>query len=429
MPVLHPAVPHPMHLRGSSRVVAAIYFPCPPLSLGRLQTILQHVDLSIGSRFPVPGRRTHLPCPSLLQAVLRHVDWSVIKCLVIGGPGFTKDQFKEYLFAGKKKQDTKREGKEGLRARENGRSIPYAPAEACVPVRAGGAARRVPAAARRDPRAACLLTCPFLPCLLPTPWQRRSAARRASCCSTAARLCWLPRPPRTSTPSRKCSRQQESQRKSRSAAGSPSGAAGHGQRGPRMRAELDHARPCARIAAPGPAGHQGCARGARPVGVHGHAGARPSARFLRTRARARGARTGSHPGEWGGGLAAPPGCWRARRLAARGPGAGLARAWRGPGCASGVGVGGAGGFAARCPALMSTLRGFSRPDTVLARRRPRPPCPPPPTHPPPPHHTHTTPPIHCSWHADAAHLGQPVSDERREQAEALRAHGGGSGGG
>ena len=35
----------------------------------------------------------------MLQAVLRHVDWAVIKCLVIAGPGFVKDQFKQYLEA------------------------------------------------------------------------------------------------------------------------------------------------------------------------------------------------------------------------------------------------------------------------------------------------------------------------------------------
>ncbi len=32
-----------------------------------------------------------------MQAIVRHVDWEVIKCLVIAGPGFAKDQFREYL--------------------------------------------------------------------------------------------------------------------------------------------------------------------------------------------------------------------------------------------------------------------------------------------------------------------------------------------
>jgi protein pelota len=30
-------------------------------------------------------------------AVVRHVDWEIVKCLVIAGPGFAKDGFKEYL--------------------------------------------------------------------------------------------------------------------------------------------------------------------------------------------------------------------------------------------------------------------------------------------------------------------------------------------
>mmetsp|Transcript_8174 Transcript_8174/g.24294 ORF Transcript_8174/g.24294 Transcript_8174/m.24294 type:complete len:396 (-) Transcript_8174:410-1597(-) len=33
----------------------------------------------------------------VLQAVVRHVDWGTIKCLVIAGPGFAKDKFKEHL--------------------------------------------------------------------------------------------------------------------------------------------------------------------------------------------------------------------------------------------------------------------------------------------------------------------------------------------
>lgn len=31
------------------------------------------------------------------EAVSRHVDWSIVKCLVIAGPGFTKDEFKTYF--------------------------------------------------------------------------------------------------------------------------------------------------------------------------------------------------------------------------------------------------------------------------------------------------------------------------------------------
>ena len=42
---------------------------------------------------------TSLQHSQVLQAVLRHVDWSLIKCLVIAGPGFAKDQFKQFLEA------------------------------------------------------------------------------------------------------------------------------------------------------------------------------------------------------------------------------------------------------------------------------------------------------------------------------------------
>jgi protein pelota len=34
---------------------------------------------------------------AVLAAVVRHVDWEVVKCLVIAGPGFAKDAFKEHL--------------------------------------------------------------------------------------------------------------------------------------------------------------------------------------------------------------------------------------------------------------------------------------------------------------------------------------------
>lgn len=30
---------------------------------------------------------------------MRHVDWSIVKCLVIAGPGFTKDEFRSFLDA------------------------------------------------------------------------------------------------------------------------------------------------------------------------------------------------------------------------------------------------------------------------------------------------------------------------------------------
>lgn len=35
---------------------------------------------------------------AVLQAVLRHVDFGIVRCLILASPGFTKDQFFEYMF-------------------------------------------------------------------------------------------------------------------------------------------------------------------------------------------------------------------------------------------------------------------------------------------------------------------------------------------
>lgn len=43
----------------------------------------------------------------VFQAVIRHVDWSIVKCLVIAGPGFAKEQFREYLLAEAVRQELK----------------------------------------------------------------------------------------------------------------------------------------------------------------------------------------------------------------------------------------------------------------------------------------------------------------------------------
>ncbi|KAI5055666.1 hypothetical protein GOP47_0029187 [Adiantum capillus-veneris] len=42
---------------------------------------------------------------NVLQAVLRHIDFSVVRCLIIAGPGFTKDQLHSYMLS----EATKRE--------------------------------------------------------------------------------------------------------------------------------------------------------------------------------------------------------------------------------------------------------------------------------------------------------------------------------
>ena len=38
---------------------------------------------------------------------MRHVDWEVVRCLVIAGPGFTKDSFKAFLDAEAVRQDNR----------------------------------------------------------------------------------------------------------------------------------------------------------------------------------------------------------------------------------------------------------------------------------------------------------------------------------
>ncbi len=37
----------------------------------------------------------------------RHVDWSIVRCLVIAGPGFMKDQFRDYVFAEAVRRDSR----------------------------------------------------------------------------------------------------------------------------------------------------------------------------------------------------------------------------------------------------------------------------------------------------------------------------------
>jgi hypothetical protein len=45
--------------------------------------------------------------PQVLGSITRHVDFSIIKCLVLAGPGFTKDQFRTYMDAETVKQGIK----------------------------------------------------------------------------------------------------------------------------------------------------------------------------------------------------------------------------------------------------------------------------------------------------------------------------------
>ena len=49
----------------------------------------------------------HSAALQVYAAVVRHVDWAVIKCLVIAWPGFAKDSFRDYLNAEAVRKDTR----------------------------------------------------------------------------------------------------------------------------------------------------------------------------------------------------------------------------------------------------------------------------------------------------------------------------------
>ncbi|KAF3327754.1 protein PELOTA 1 isoform X1 [Carex littledalei] len=42
---------------------------------------------------------------NVLQAWLKHIDFSIVRCVVIASPGFTKDQFRDYLFLEAQRRD------------------------------------------------------------------------------------------------------------------------------------------------------------------------------------------------------------------------------------------------------------------------------------------------------------------------------------
>lgn len=43
----------------------------------------------------------------VFNAVIRHVDWNIVRCLVIAGPGFTREEFKKYLDAEAVRRDVR----------------------------------------------------------------------------------------------------------------------------------------------------------------------------------------------------------------------------------------------------------------------------------------------------------------------------------
>lgn len=44
---------------------------------------------------------------AVMQGILRHVDFSIVKCVIIASPGFVKDQFFEYMMQQAIKTDNK----------------------------------------------------------------------------------------------------------------------------------------------------------------------------------------------------------------------------------------------------------------------------------------------------------------------------------
>lgn len=44
---------------------------------------------------------------AVMQGILRHINFDIVKCVLIGSPGFVKDQFSEYMFQQAVKQDLK----------------------------------------------------------------------------------------------------------------------------------------------------------------------------------------------------------------------------------------------------------------------------------------------------------------------------------
>lgn len=44
---------------------------------------------------------------SLIQSIIRHVNFDVVKCVLLASPGFVKDQFFEYMFQQAVKTDNK----------------------------------------------------------------------------------------------------------------------------------------------------------------------------------------------------------------------------------------------------------------------------------------------------------------------------------
>lgn len=44
---------------------------------------------------------------NVMQAILRHVDFNIVKCVLIASPGFVREQFFDYMFQTAVKMDNK----------------------------------------------------------------------------------------------------------------------------------------------------------------------------------------------------------------------------------------------------------------------------------------------------------------------------------
>lgn len=44
---------------------------------------------------------------NVMQAVLRHVNFDIVKCVLVASPGFVKEQFFDYIFRQAAKNDNK----------------------------------------------------------------------------------------------------------------------------------------------------------------------------------------------------------------------------------------------------------------------------------------------------------------------------------
>ena len=84
----------------------------------------------------------------MFEAVARHVDWAVVKCLVVAGPGFAKDSLKAFLDA----EAARRDFRPLIENRARVIVAPVSPSLVGCWIREGGGSRRRSAEERRAGR-------------------------------------------------------------------------------------------------------------------------------------------------------------------------------------------------------------------------------------------------------------------------------------